>query len=372
MGGQLADFIEGQREEITQRWVEQLFATAAPASLGREEVIDSLREFLGELTTGLRQEYGLPQHTHVAGPSSSSKGHGKQRFTLGYGIGAVVREYGLLRDVLFQLVEEQGVAPSAREVRVLSKYLINGIADAVSQYALERDEELRQQAARHIGFMAHELRNPLASARLALGMMEQRGELPPSRSAQLFARSLQRVNELVDNALVEVRLRVVPEPAREPLELSELLHTIAEDSSVEVELKSLQLRIEAPSGMVLHADRRMLYSLLSNLLRNAVKFTRSGGTIHLRARAGGHRVTVDVEDECGGLPEDRMQSLFEPFVQVGQDRSGFGLGLAIARQVAEAHGGELRVHNLPGTGCVFVLGLPTSPPTPGPGASSQG
>jgi signal transduction histidine kinase len=61
------------------------------------------------------------------------------------------------------------------------------------------------------------------------------------------------------------------------------------------------------------------------------------------------------------LPEGKVQKLFDPFVQTGLDRSGFGLGLAIAKQATQAHGGELRVHDLPEKGCVFVLDLPAEP-----------
>jgi signal transduction histidine kinase len=361
--GQLADFIEARREEITQEWVEQLFATDVPPSLEREDVINNLRDYLNELVRGLREDLGLHQHTHTAVPSTFAKGHGRQRFGLGYDIGSLAREYGLLRDVVFQLLEEHGVTPSLRELRVFSKYLINAIADAVSQYALERDEELRQMASRHMSFMAHELRNPLASARLAFEMLEK-GKPARSRPSQLLERSLLRLNELIDNSLVEARLRAMPAPNREPVELAELLHTIAEESGAELEARELQLRVEAPKGLMIRADRKLLYSLLSNLVRNAVKFTREGGTIHLRARLSGNRAIVDVEDECGGLPDNRMQTLFDPFVQVGKDRSGFGLGLAIARQAAEAHEGELRVHNLPGKGCVFVLDIPVDPSPP--------
>jgi len=362
---QLADFIEAERERIVQQWADQLYATTAPASLNREDVIDSAREMLDELVIALRREDGFHQHTQTAMASGIAKGHGGQRFGLGYDIAAVIREYGTLRDVLYQLIEDFSLSPSVREFRVLSKCLTASIADAASQHAMERDEQLRKQAAKHLGFLAHELRNPLASARLALSMLERKGLLPKGRSVEVIGRSIQRANDLIDNALLDVRLRAMPEPQRELVSLTEIFHELTEESGVDLEIKGLQLKIEAPSGLTLNADRKLLHSALSNLVRNAVKFSREGGTIILRARDGGtKRIAIDVEDECGGLPEGRLQSLFDPFVQVGKDRSGFGLGLAIAKQAAEAHGGEVRVHNLSGKGCVFVLDLPTDPSPP--------
>ena len=363
---QLADMIEARVEEITQRWADQLFATGVPSAVKREDVIDSLREFLAEIARALRKEQGFHQHSHMAETSSIAKGHGRQRFGLGYDIGAMVREYGALRDLLFQVMEEADVQASVRELRVLSKYLIGAIADAASQYALERDAEVRRQAAQHRSFLAPELRNPLSSARLTLEVMERRRQLVPGRPSELLQRSLRRLADLIDNSLVEMRLKAIPEPRREEMVLDELLHSVAADSASELETRDLRMEVEVPAGVRMLADRRLLYSALSNLVRNAVKFSREGEDIHLRAKPDGGRLMVEVEDSCGGLPEGRMQSLFNPFVQMGQDRSGFGLGLAIAKQAVEAHGGELRVHNLPGKGCVFVLDMPTHPSPPRP------
>ncbi|HEX9102683.1 MAG TPA: HAMP domain-containing sensor histidine kinase, partial [Polyangia bacterium] len=69
---------------------------------------------------------------------------------------------------------------------------------------------------------------------------------------------------------------------------------------------------------------------------------------------------IEVQDQCGGLPPGKTEELFSPFVQKGADRSGFGLGLAIARQAAESHHGTVKVANLPGVGCVFTIDLPVS------------
>ena len=109
------------------------------------------------------------------------------------------------------------------------------------------------------------------------------------------------------------------------------------------------------------ADERLLDSALSNLVRNAVKFSAPGATVHLRAKQSVERVVLEVEDQCGGLPEGAVEKMFSPFVQLGQDRSGFGLGLAISKRAAELHKGDLRVHDVPGHGCVFVLDLPLEP-----------
>jgi signal transduction histidine kinase len=69
-------------------------------------------------------------------------------------------------------------------------------------------------------------------------------------------------------------------------------------------------------------------------------------------------VFIDVEDECGGLPLGEAEALFRPFLQSGADRSGLGLGLSISRKAVQLNGGEIRVRNVPGKGCIFTVELP--------------
>jgi hypothetical protein len=100
-------------------------------------------------------------------------------------------------------------------------------------------------------------------------------------------------------------------------------------------------------------------------LRNAVKHSHPGSVVELRGSTVKERALIEVEDCCGGLPPGKVEAAFSPFVRLDADQSGFGLGLAIARQAVDAHGGSIRVQNLPGKGCIFVLELPIgTPPVP--------
>jgi signal transduction histidine kinase len=100
---------------------------------------------------------------------------------------------------------------------------------------------------------------------------------------------------------------------------------------------------------------------LANLLQNAFKFTRPGTKVNLRTSSLGGQVLIEVADHCGGLPPGSAEKTFTPFAQHGEDRSGLGLGLVIARQSIEADAGTLRVRDVPGTGCVFTISLPRYP-----------
>jgi signal transduction histidine kinase len=105
-------------------------------------------------------------------------------------------------------------------------------------------------------------------------------------------------------------------------------------------------------------NRERLLAALVNLLHNAFKFTHAHTEVTLSAYAQGDHVVIEVKDNCGGLPPGATTSLFRPFKQVGDDKSGLGLGLSIARRNVEADGGVLSVRDVPGVGCVFTIELP--------------
>jgi signal transduction histidine kinase len=127
-----------------------------------------------------------------------------------------------------------------------------------------------------------------------------------------------------------------------------------------------------PPEAGIDADRQLIAAALANLLQNAFKFSRPGGHVVVRtdnATAEG-RVLIEVEDECGGLPEGNDENLFRPFEQHGGDRTGLGLGLTIARESVETNGGLIRARTLPGRGCVFTIELPLAAPEAAPAAAS--
>jgi signal transduction histidine kinase len=111
-------------------------------------------------------------------------------------------------------------------------------------------------------------------------------------------------------------------------------------------------------GLAVEADRQILASVLANLLQNAFKFSKPGGTVTVKTRVIADRVLIQIEDECGGLPPGEAENMFRPFVQRGTDRTGLGLGLGICLRGIDANGGRLQVHDVPGRGCVFTIDMP--------------
>lgn len=360
----LVALLRQQREAIIERWVARMREALAPRNLDRGELINSLEEFLGRLAEAIDREVTGGGRS-VARAARIAREHGLQRFELGYDLASTIREYGLLRDVVFEVAEEAGVAADRHELRALARCMFEMVAEAATRYASARDDVIRRQAAEHIAFLAHELRNAVSTAHLAVGVLRQTGAVDPrTRPAASLERALATMRELIDRALVSSQLSVGPPAAAARTELAPFLSAILQDAAVEAEAKQVVVSLEVPAALALDIDVKLLGSAVSNLVRNAIKFSATNGAVRVEAKEREEAVVIEVEDSCGGLPLGAVEKLFDPFVQAGRDRSGFGLGLAIAKQAVEAHGGALRVHDLAGKGCVFVMDLPKLARTP--------
>jgi signal transduction histidine kinase len=353
--GSLAALLKVRRQELIDRWTSAVMRENSPEPLPRAALVDEMPRFIDDLLAALH-----PEAMPLPSTPQNALEHGSQRLQLGFNVREVVREYGILHRCIIQIANEAGLAITPREQSILATDLTDGIAAAVSQYVSERDGELRRQMSEHLGFIAHEVRNPLSSARMALGLLQRRELAGGGRVVDLLARTLKRTSEVIDNALNHATLSLGAEPRLEPLRVATVLNELVVDYAAEAEGKGIEIVVSVPQELVLEGDRRLLHSAISNLLQNALKFSRPSSTIYVRGQSAEPGVAIEVEDACGGLPPGRAEELFMPLVRRGTDKTGFGLGLAIAQQAAEAHGGTLRVRDLPGQGCVFKLELPAT------------
>jgi signal transduction histidine kinase len=174
---------------------------------------------------------------------------------------------------------------------------------------------------------------------------------------------------LVDSSVAHVRLEANLR-APERVSMREFIEEVEVGASMEASARGLALTI-APveTGVEVEADRQLLAAAVANLLQNAFKFTHPRGHVTLTTSSTAERVLIEVEDECGGLPQGKSDELFLQFEQRGHDRTGLGLGLSISRRSVEADGGEIHVRDMPGVGCVFSIDLPRLQKLPGGPAS---
>ena len=210
-----------------------------------------------------------------------------------------------------------------------------------------------------LGILAHEFRNLINTAMLALKIIKQgKVDLAGSTGA-ILDRSLIGLHNLCTRALVDVRLTAGIPKQRERVLASEFIEETKVYAAIDAKARELELVVpEVESGVSIEVDRQVLSGVVANLLQNAFKFTKTGGRVSLKSFSSADRVLIEVEDECGGLPLGDSEELFKVFEQRGGDRSGLGLGLAISRRGVEANGGKLYVRDLPGKGCVFTIDLP--------------
>jgi len=180
----------------------------------------------------------------------------------------------------------------------------------------------------------------------------------------LLGRSLTGLRDLIDRSLADVRLDAGIERF-EHIVVADFLAEIEIGAAMQARACGVQFRASSVERMVaIEGDRQILVAAVSNLLQNAFKFTRKGGTVSLTTQVTPLRVLFEIQDECGGLPPGKIEELFAPYSQRGKDRTGLGLGLPIALKAAKANHGEISVRDIPGKGCVFTLNLPKKPPAP--------
>ena len=351
----LHDVLAATRDEVIERWKAQIRGTLAPQAMPTSELIDHIPEFVDEIVFALQADAGFAAPDVVA----TAAGHGAQRLRLGFSLESVVREYGALRDAIVDTARAASAEITFRELQVLFDAMVDGIARAVAEYTRQRDAELSRQANEHFAFVAHELRDPLSSASTAFQLLKAKQQLPAdSRAVGALERGIIRATELIDQTLEMARVASGIELRARPTTLAKLFDEAEVSSVAEADAKDIDIRIIVTGEDVIALDTRLVRSALGNLVRNAVKYTPSGHRVEVRGHVTDGRAVIEVEDRCGGLPPGKVEEAFGPFVRLTRREKGFGLGLAIAKQAVDAHGGSIRVQNLPGRGCIFVLEFP--------------
>jgi signal transduction histidine kinase len=317
--------------------------------------------FLEQLGDALRRARSNASIDHAQINRSAAR-HGRDLWRMGLTIAQVVHDYGDVCQVVTELVVEQKATIGADEFRTLNLCLDDAIAQAVSEYAHDRESSIAHQSTERLGVLAHELRNQLNAALLSFEIIKSGRVASGGSTALVHARSLVALRDLVDRSLANVRIEDGIERL-ESLVVADLIEEVEVGAMMQAQSQGLEFVVTSVARPVLvRGDRPLLVAAVSNLLQNAFKFTKKHSRVTLTARVTKERVLVDVEDECGGLPPGEAEMFFRPFSQRDRNRTGLGLGLTICRRAAQASGGDVRVRDIPGKGCVFTLDLPLAPP----------
>ncbi|MFT3905184.1 MAG: ATP-binding protein [Steroidobacteraceae bacterium] len=261
----------------------------------------------------------------------------------------------------------RSIASGNLSVRVAG--LLGRRRDELAMLALDFDsmaERLRALLESHqqlLRDVSHELRSPLARLQIALGLARR----PSANLEQEFDRieqETQRLDELIGEILSLSRL---DDPARsietEEVPVDELLEPIVENARLEAEPFNVRVDSEVAPGLMLEADRELLFRALENIVRNAVRFSPRDAVVLVRAERQGERaIQICVRDRGPGVPADLLDRIFEPFFRVSdardRDSGGHGIGLAITSRVVGLHGGTVRAVNEEGGGLRVIITLP--------------
>ena len=217
--------------------------------------------------------------------------------------------------------------------------------------------------------VAHELRTPLTILRgeaelaLAAPHTPEEGE----RLAQTFLEESVRLSGIVDDLLTLAQEDPSRVPIdRRPVRIEDLVEDLHEDADILAQEKGLRVTVEENAPATVLGDAARLRRLFRSLLANAVKYTDAGGAIGIRSRCDRATVQVSIRDSGIGISAESLPRIFDRFYRAeparSRDGTGAGLGLSLARWVAEAHGGSIGVESVPGEGSTFTVTLPLAAP----------
>lgn len=385
--------VQGSIDVLLENWAYRAMEEQPKAQrVHHATLLDHLRDFLlrlgkslAESDKGFTSQHFLP-----------AKQHGEQRWEAGWSLIEVVRDFQILRLVVFEFLDKNlGRSLRSREILAIGLALDEAIAASVHMYLKERDEYLhnleterareQKQAAQQLqqqadalkqadqrkneflAILGHELRNPLAPIRHAMKIFHLKGLTDPDLrwGQEVIGRQIDQMTRMVDDLLDVSRITLGKLTLqKETVDVGTILATALETIRPLVETKRQELIVDAPvDHLCLLGDRLRLSQMLINLLTNAAKYTDRGGKIWLTVRRRHQTLEIRVRDNGTGISAALLPHIFDPFTQ--EDRAsershgGLGIGLALVRKLVDLHDGRVEgCSDGPGKGSEFVITLP--------------
>jgi len=246
----------------------------------------------------------------------------------------------------------------------------------LSKQALKLAEEKRQVRFNFISVLAHELKAPLNAVEGYLNILRT---TEADQNLQMVERSIVRVDgmkkligDLLDLTRIESGQR---ERAIKRLDVRELAKASMELFAVDAERRGITMSLEADDGAELYADAGEAEIVLNNLISNAVKYNRDGGSVTIKLQRKGNTMRITVADTGIGLAPEEAAKLFNEFTRIKNEQTvkilGSGLGLSTVRKIANMYDGEAEVRSEPGVGSTFTVTLQNAPAVGEPSAASR-
>ena len=372
----LAALILRERDGLLAAWRQQVRALPSAQHLDTLTLDDHVPDLIIEMAAALQtgSEETIPEALSDGSPPA----HGKQRVTDGYDIEEMVAEYNILRGCIHDLAEADGLTLQGKPFHILNRVLDGAIGQAVQTFAAQSALEVRQRRDEHLAFVAHDLRTPLNAISLATSVLERTlpSQSTGTESAQMFKtlrRNVQHLDKLVGK-VIEENTKLLSDSGikleRREFDLWPLVEYLVHDLEPVAHPAHTRLINKVPDDMEIYADAGLLRRVLQNLIANAIRYT-PGGEVVIGARESGAEGAVEcwVSDNGAGIPQERLEKVFDKAETDPGKEDGSGLGLAIVKTFVEAHEGKVSVESREGQGSTFRFTLPPRQNTAAPGAS---
>ena len=361
----LAALIGQERDALLVQWRLQVKQLPSAQHLDIPALNDHIPHFLEELAVALQS----PSRTTIpeALEGSSPPAHGLQRLQEAFDLEEVVAEYNILRGCLHDLAERNGLSLQGEPFHIMNRVLDQAIGMAVQTYATQRALEVQRRREEYLAFVAHDLRTPLNAISLATRVLEVTFREPTERTEtgrmlKTLGRNVQQLQRLVDKIIEEnahLRTESGVKLERREFDLWPLVESLIHDLRPVAGTGSTKLINKVPQRLVVYADASLLRRVFQNLIGNAIKYTPRGKVvIKAQELSAEGLVECRVTDNGRGIPEDRLEKVFEELETDSPSEGGLGLGLAIVKTFIEAHGGRVALESKPGLGSTFQFTLP--------------
>jgi len=220
-------------------------------------------------------------------------------------------------------------------------------------YMAEQLQTLIESHKQLLRDASHELRSPLARLQVALGLARQRGGESTTKELDRIEREAERLNDLIGQLLTLARFETNTKKIEyNTVDLTALLEQVVDDAMFEARATSREVKIIQSMPVIIKANNVLLNSAFENVVRNAIRYTAKGTTVEISMKDDHETsgwIITQVRDYGPGIPEKMLETIFEPFVRVGEARDrqsgGYGLGLAIAKRAVNLHGGKMLAAN---------------------------
>ncbi|MDB5929514.1 MAG: histidine kinase [Polaromonas sp.] len=344
------------RDEVFAEWERRIRAAVQQAEPLRHPIlINTLPSFYENIAQALTPDY--PRANGVQATNIATEHGGERARLTHYDPKAIIVEYQLLRDSMLDVLQCHGVALTDAERQVINASIDEGIREAVTAYVVAV-AALREQ---FMAALTHDLRNPLASARMGAELISRLADSPKIKSAAaMIVENHRRMDGMIHQLLDAM---VSHGNARLRLKISsfDILELV---QAVQKQLESVhgpRLRITGPSVNVFWS-RDEIKRAVENLLGNAIKYGDVNTSITVTIDSIDERVSLSVHNEGNPIAPEEAEDIFQIYQRAhaakqGQ-KEGWGIGLPFVRAVVESHGGSILVDSAPGRGTTFTMDIP--------------